>query len=154
MSLTFCPSLRTNQIGLSILFLITLSQVDVPSRHQLWILFILYKRLIRFKNFERWYILNQTHFLSGNTSHEPFSPVPPQGPFRRRLGQFWLQINAVEDNIHSPQRWQWKTGIFIRSSNRRINRDIFFSPDLIGGSLYEIKSLRIGLFILYYKIEY
>ena len=132
MSFTFCLSLRTNQMGASIRFLNTFSHADVPSRFQLWILLILYNRLIRCSRFDRIYIRYQTHFLSGYTSHDPSSPVPPHGPLRSFLGQFWQQIKAVEDNKHSPQCWQWNTGTLIMSSKKRMRRENFRSVAVIG----------------------
>jgi hypothetical protein len=133
MSFTFCLSLRTNQIGASIRFLNTFSHADVCSKSQLWIFFILYNKLIRFNSFDRKYILYHTHLRSGNTSHDPSSLVPPHGPLRIRFGQFWLQIKAVEDNIHSPQCWQRNNGTFIISSKKSRRRETFRSLAVIGG---------------------
>ena len=133
MSFTFCLSLRTNQMGPSIRFLNTFSHDEVPSRFQLWILASLYSRLIRRNRLDRKYIRYQTHFLSRYTSHDPSSPVPPHGPLRIRLGQFWQQMNAVEDKMHSPQCWQWNTGTFTISSKKSKSFENFRSRGVKGG---------------------
>ncbi|MEJ2053760.1 MAG: hypothetical protein P8X42_07560 [Calditrichaceae bacterium] len=54
---------------------------------------------------------------------------------RIRLGQFWLQINAVDDKIHSPHLWQRNNGTLIIFSNKSNIRDNFRSPGF-SGSLF------------------
>ncbi len=140
-SFTLCRSLRTKTTGASVRFLNAFSQDDVPSRFQLCILILLKSRLTRCIFFDRKYILYHTHFRSGNTSHDPFSPVPPQGPLRIRFGQFCEQINAVEDNMHSPQRWQRNRGIFMMSSTTRRRRETFRSPAPMGCLFCAVESV-------------
>ena len=40
--------------------------------------------------------------MSGNTSHEPSAPTPPQGPFRNCLGQVTGQAYPVTGSVHWP----------------------------------------------------
>jgi hypothetical protein len=41
-------------------------------------------------------------------------------------------MKAVEDNIHSPHRWQPNTGTFTTSSKKSIKHENFFSRGDIG----------------------
>jgi hypothetical protein len=67
------------------------------------------------------------HRRSGKTSQCPEGRVPPQGPFRSLFGHRWEQMKAVWLRMHSPQRWQRKTGILTMFSRKSMDADTFLA---------------------------